>query len=106
MIVTTIKIHCLPQKRREIIQTIRGLNAQALKDAGCNNASFYQDMHNEDIFYLMEEWQSQSALENYKNSRSYSVLFGLEGLLVESLEIKHGVKCRSDARELGGGECE
>ena len=100
MITTTIKIHGLPQKRREIIQTIKGLAERLAKDDGCNNASIYQDLHDKNVFYLMEEWKTASDLEKYKKSKSLAVLLGLEALLVESLEIKHAVKCTSEMKRI------
>lgn len=95
MIITTIKLHGLPQKRKEIEQTITGLADGMAKYEGCHNANLYQDMHDKDIFYLMEEWKTAVDLERYKKSKSYAVLFGLESLLVEALDIKHAVKCIS-----------
>lgn len=100
MIVTTIKLHGLPQKRREIIQTIKGLAHQMAKDDGCNNSDFYQDLNDKDIFYLTQEWQTANDLEKYKKSKSLAVLFGLEALLVESLEIKHAVKCKLEKKSV------
>ncbi|MGB3210816.1 MAG: antibiotic biosynthesis monooxygenase [Desulforhopalus sp.] len=99
MIITTIRLHGLPQKRKEIIQTVRGLADQMAKDDGCNYADFYQDLHDKNVFYLMEEWKTASDLENHKKSKSYAVLFGLEALLVESLEIKHAVKCKLEKKD-------
>ena len=100
MIITTIKLHGLPQKRREIIQTIKGLAHQTAKDDGCKNSDFYQDLYDKDIFYLTKEWQTANDLEKYKKSKSLAVLFGLEALLVESLEIKHAVKCKSEKKSV------
>ncbi|TKB26243.1 hypothetical protein FCL47_10945 [Desulfopila sp. IMCC35006] len=105
MIVTTIKIHGLSRKRREIIQTIKGLADQVVKDEGCTSADFYQDMENKDIFYLLEEWKTIEDLERYLNSRSLAVLLGLDNLLAERLEIKHAVKCTAGNNMLQGGEC-
>ena len=96
MIITTIKLHGLPQKRKEIVQTITGLADEMAKFEGCHNANFYQDLHDKDIFYLMEEWKTAIDLERYKKSKPYAVLFGLESLLVEELDIKHAVKCISE----------
>ncbi len=106
MIVTTIKIHGLSQKRREILQTIKGLADQVVKDGGCTKADFYQDIENKDIFYLMEEWQTVDDLEKFLKSRSLAVLLGLDNLLAERLEIKHAVKCTIGSEGLQGGECE
>lgn len=95
MIITTIKLHGLPQKRKEILQTITGLADGIEKYEGCHNACLYQDLHDKDIFYFMEEWKTAVDLEKHKKSKSYSVLFGLESLLVEALDIKYAVKCIS-----------
>ena len=88
MIITTIKLHGLPQKRKEIVQTITGLTDGMAKYEGCHKANLYQDLHDKDIFYLMEEWKTAVDLERYKKSKSYAVLF-------EALDIKHAVKCIS-----------
>jgi quinol monooxygenase YgiN len=94
MIITTIKIHGLPQKRKEILQTIKGLVDQMAKDDGCKRADLYRDLYDRDVFYIMEEWKTVSDLEKHKKSKSLAILFGLESLLVESLEIQYAVDCK------------
>lgn len=106
MIVTTIKIHGLPQKRREILQTVKGLADRVLRDSRCVQADLYQDMTDQDIFYLMEEWQTVDDLEKYLQSKSLAVLLGLENLLVERVEIKHAIRCIRGNHTLQSGECE
>lgn len=95
MILTTIKVHGQTTKRKEIIQTIRELAGRMVEDEGCLKADLYMDLEDKDTFYFMEEWCTKSDLEKFKNSKSLAVLLGLESLLVEGLEIKHAVKCRS-----------
>ena len=63
MIITTIKIHGRARNRKEIVQTIKGLMEQLTKDGGCVKADLFQDLDDEDTFYLMEEWQSKKILE-------------------------------------------
>jgi quinol monooxygenase YgiN len=96
MILTTIKVHGQSAKRKEIIQTINELAGRMAEDKGCLKADLYIDIEDKDTFYFMEEWSTQDDLEKYKNSRSLSVLLGLETLLVESLEIKHAIKCEAE----------
>lgn len=103
MITTTIKLHCLPQKRKEIMQTIKQLRSKILQDDGCNHAEFYRDLHNDDVLYLVEEWQSVNVLEKHRKSKSYAVLFGLQALLVEPLEINHAIKCEFENQALMSG---
>jgi quinol monooxygenase YgiN len=95
MILTTIKVHGQTAKRKEIIQTIRELAGRMTEDKGCLKANLYMDLEDKDTLYFMEEWRTRSDLEKYKNSKSLTVLLGLESLLVEGLEIKHAVKCES-----------
>ena len=92
MIITTIKIHCRKGKRKEIVQTIKGLTEQLPKDGGCVKADFYQDLDDKDTLYFTVEWQTRKALEKYKTSKYLAVLLGLEPLLTDSVEIRHAVK--------------
>ncbi len=92
MIITTIKIHCRKGKRKEIVQTIKGLTEQLTKDGGCVKAELYQDLDDKDTLYFMKEWQTKKDLEKYKTSKFLAVLLGLEPLLRDSVEIKHAVK--------------
>ena len=96
MIITTNKIICQKGKRKEIVQTIKGLVEQLIQEEGCVNADLYQDLDDKDILYFTEEWQTKKALENYKTSKSLAVLLGLETLLAESLEIKQAVKLEKE----------
>ena len=96
MILTTIKVHGQPAKRKEIIQTINELADQMAEEEGCLKADLYNDLEDKDTFYFMEEWSTKKDLDKFQNSRSLSVLLGLESLLVESLEIKHAAKCISE----------
>ena len=93
MIFTTIKLHGLTHKRREILQTVSGLVDRMPCDSGCLGVDIYQDIENRDIFYLHEKWNSKKDLEEYKKSNSLAVLMGIRALLVESIEIKHSIKC-------------
>ena len=92
MLITIIKIRCRREKRKEIVQTIKGLTEQLTKDGGIGKADLYQDLDNKDILYFTQEWQTRKDLEKYKISKSLAVLFGLETLLAESVEISHLVK--------------
>ena len=92
MIITTIKILCRKGKRKEIVQTIKGLTEQLIKEGGCVKADLYQDLDDKDTLYFTQEWQTRKDLEKYKTSKSLAVLLGLETLLADSVEIKHAVK--------------
>ncbi|MFT5730095.1 MAG: quinol monooxygenase YgiN [Desulforhopalus sp.] len=80
------------EKRKEIIQTIKGLSEQMIKNGERLRADLYQDLDDKDTLYFMEEWQAREDLEKFKTSKSLAVVLGLGTLLVESVEIKHAVK--------------
>ena len=102
MIITTIKIHGLKQKRKEIFQTLTELvDEMPAKQAGCLRANLYEDLENKDIHYLMEEWATRKDLEDYRKSGSLAVLLGLEALLVEEIDIKHAVLCKLASNKKG-----
>ena len=95
MIITTIKIHCRSEKRKEILLTLKGLTRQMIKDGNCVRADLYMDVFDKNVFYFTRECRMKSDLEKYKNSKSLSVLLGLETLLTESLEINHALRIGS-----------
>lgn len=95
MLITTIKIQSRPEKRMEVLQTISSLSILIKKVNGCTNTTIYEDLEDKNTLFLIEEWQSQETLNTYKESKSYAILLGLEGLLLEAPEIKHAVKWTS-----------
>ena len=92
MIITTIKILCRKGKKKEIVQTIKGLTEQLIKEVGCVKADLYQDLDDQDTFCFTQEWQTRGGLEKHKTSKSLVVLLGLETLPAESPAIKYTVK--------------
>ncbi len=95
MILTIIKMHGRSTKRREIIQTIKELDNKAMLEKGCVTATYYESIDDQDVHYILEEWETREDLERYKSSKTYNVLLGLEALLVGPPEIQHTIQCRS-----------
>ena len=96
MILTIIKMHGRSTKRREIIQTIKELDSKAAQEEGCVTAAYYEDIDNQDVHYILEQWETREDLERYKGSTAYNVLLGLEALLKEPLQIQHTFQCLSE----------
>jgi len=95
LIIAAIKMKGRSEKRKEISQTIQSLAGQVLGKKGCLDANSYQDINDENIFYLVEEWQTQQDLDDYLQSKLFAVLLGIKTILVESPEIKFMVESRS-----------
>ena len=87
MIEATIKMKVVPEKRAELLQTLRSMTEEIRKEKGCMSCYFYQDVENENIFSVIEEWQTQEELDSHLKSDMFGALIGTKSLLVESPEI-------------------
>ena len=92
MIISTVRIHGRADKRKEILQTLRGLTETLVDRDGCLGAELFRDLENRDTLYVVERWRSQRDLIQHRQSRTMAVLRGLESLLVEAIEVQHAVK--------------
>ncbi len=88
MIISTIRMKGRAGKRKEIQQTINGILDQMKRDTGCLDASNYQDVNDENIFYLVEEWRTKKDMDRYLHSNLFAVLLGIETILADKPEIK------------------
>ena len=55
---------------------------------GCVDTRIYQDTDDENIFFLVEEWQQQRHLDNHIKTKLFAALLGIKVLLVKKPEIK------------------
>jgi len=91
MIIHTIKIKVLPDKRKELSQTIFAIIDYIRKEKGCVSYNFYQDREDENNLLLIGEWDMQEDLDNHLCSTTFSVLRGAMNLLSTPPEIKFNV---------------
>jgi quinol monooxygenase YgiN len=80
-------MNVLPEKRKELLQTLEAILERVRKETGCVKANLYQNMDNDRGFMLIEEWRNQEDLENHIRSDSFSVLRGANSLLEREPEI-------------------
>ena len=88
MVVVTFKLHGNPGKQLEINQSVKGIAAKVKKLDGCIDTKVYQDVDDENIYFLVEEWENQLKLDDYMKTSLYSALLGIKGLLTKEPEIK------------------
>lgn len=88
MLTASIKMYGRSEKRKEIIQTIKGISEQLQQSKHCLDASIYQDLNDENVFYLVEEWESEQELEAHLNSMMFAALLGAGILLVKPPQVK------------------
>jgi quinol monooxygenase YgiN len=88
MFFVTFKLLGKQKNYVEITQTLQGIADKVKKIEGCANVHVYRNIQDENIFYLVEEWQKQRNLEEHTKSDLFAALGGTKGLLVKSPEIK------------------
>ena len=88
MILAIIEMNARPAKRKELLQTLHAVIQQIRKEKGCAKCSACQDIENENIFSLIEEWTTQQDIDNHLRSDIFTVLLGAKNLLNVPLEIR------------------
>jgi len=77
----------IPEKRSELLQTLRSMTEQISMEKRCERCYFYQDVNDENIFIITEDWNTQEELDIHLRSDIFSALIGTKNLLVEPVDI-------------------
>lgn len=83
MILLTIRMKVLSEKRVELSQTIASLSSAIRKEKGCRRCDFCQSLEDENRLFLLEEWDTRQNLINHMKSDHFKVLRGAMNLLAE-----------------------
>jgi quinol monooxygenase YgiN len=86
MILTIIEMNARPAKRKELSQTLHAIIQQIRNVKGCTKCSACQDIENENIFSLIEEWETKEHINSHLRSELFTVLLGAKNLLSKPLE--------------------
>lgn len=88
MILTRIIFTALPEKRKELMQTLLSMLETKGKEKGCISYGIFSDIHKNTVFNLIEEWKTREDLNRYIRSENFSVLLGTKSLLAKPMVIK------------------
>jgi len=88
MIIVSMEMTVLPEKQKELLQTLQAISASTRKFKGCMNSNVFQDMENENVLSLVEKWETQEDLDNHLRSGEFSALLGTDNLLSKPFEFK------------------
>ena len=88
MILSTINMIVRPERRSDLLETMRGMLEPARVERGCLSYRFYEDVENSNAFILMEEWATQEDLERHIAKDNQRRLLGLMDLLSEKPELR------------------
>ena len=69
------------------LECVKIMVAETRKEEGCIVYELYQDINNEKIFTIIEEWESLDALDLHKKSKHMSEIIPKINLYRESVEV-------------------
>jgi quinol monooxygenase YgiN len=88
MIDATIKITVPPEKRKEVLQTLKAILGPIRREQGCISCNCYVDLEAENIVFFKEEWKTSEDLDTHLRSAHFGVLIGAMKLLNEEPDIR------------------
>jgi len=88
VIIVRIAMNARPEKRKEVIQTLLSMIESTGKERGCLSHRVFRDIENENVFSLIDEWESREALDQHIRSAKFGVLLGIKSLLCEPPNIQ------------------
>lgn len=100
MIIVTIRVEVLDEKRNDVLQIIRAMLEPARVQPGCISFRSYQDIENENRLCLVEEWRSRSDLDRHIRSADYRKLLELMDMSSAKPELLFRTISRTEGLEL------
>jgi quinol monooxygenase YgiN len=76
MIVGTLRILPLANRRTEVLNVLRGIQEPVLAQPGCAAFHVYEEQGPEPAIVLVERWDSEAALEKHIRSEAYRRILG------------------------------
>ena len=86
MIFVTLRMIVRPERRSDLLETMRGMLEPARVERGCMSYCLYEDVEDRNIFVLLEEWETQEDLERHIRTDNHLRLLTLMDLLSEQPE--------------------
>jgi quinol monooxygenase YgiN len=87
MILVTIRMNVIAEKRMELSQTIASLSDSIRLEKGCRRCDFCRSIEDENRLFLLEEWDTEENFNIHLKSEHFRVLRGAKNLLKETYEM-------------------
>ena len=88
MIMVRKIMNVIPEKRKELMQTLLSIVGAQDEVGGCLGYGVFCDVEDVNVFNLLSEWGTRKDLDRHMKSERFSVLLGTKSLLCEPLSIK------------------
>jgi quinol monooxygenase YgiN len=99
MIIVRITLHVLPEKQKEVMQTLLSMIEPTAKEKGCLGYDVFRDIEDDNVLTLIEAWENREELEHHLRSDRFGVLLGTKCLLSEPLKIRIHTVSQSEEME-------
>jgi quinol monooxygenase YgiN len=87
MIIIKIVMNAIPEKQKELVQTLLSVVRSMEMEEGCLSHTLLCTTENYNILNLLVEWQTRKHLDHHLRSKMFGVLLGTKSLLNEP----HGI---------------
>lgn len=81
-------MNVLPEKQKEVLQTLISMAEPTENEKGCLSFGIYGDIEDENIFNLISEWETRPHLNRHMRSDRFGVLLGTKSLLSEPMKVQ------------------
>ena len=88
MIVFRTIITVLPEKHKEVLQTLLSLVEPPGEGMGCLGYGIFNDIEDENVFNLIYEWETREYLNRFLRSDRFRILLGTKSLLCEPFHFE------------------
>lgn len=75
MITRIVKLHITPNKLDEFLACFNKNKESIRQFVGCQHLELLFDVNNPEIVFTYSIWQSEEAIENYRNSTLFSAIW-------------------------------
>jgi quinol monooxygenase YgiN len=99
MIIVRITMTVLPDKQKEVMQTLLSMIEPDGKEKGCLGHDLFCDIQDKQVFSLIEEWETREDMENHMQSDRFSALLGTKSLLAKPSDIRIHTVSQSEGME-------
>ena len=100
MILATLRMIVRPERRSDLLETMRGMLEPARVERGCLSYRLYEDVEDRNAFVLVEEWETQKDLESHIRTDNQRRLLALMDLLSEQPELRFNTVSHTAGMEL------
>jgi quinol monooxygenase YgiN len=100
MIVGTLRILPLPERRAEVLEVFQAIQGPVLAQPGCAACHIYEEQGPKPAVVLIESWETQEALERHLRSEAYRLILGAIELSDGQPEVRFDHVSATEGMEL------